>query len=350
MKRFIAEILSQPESLEATLDYYINDEGKKKLGEIRDLIRKEEYSTLVFTGMGSSFFVSYAASCLFNRVGIRAFAIDTNELLYYHFSVLTPKTLVVCLSQSGESAEVVTLLQKLPADVYCIGVSNEESGTLARKSGVSLLSHAGTEKMTSTKTYTAILLVMYILGWFLSDQWNDEKVAMVKGLVARTDKLLGKYKETIGDELAFLGRMDFLQFIGRGPSFASALQSELMFKEAAKLPASGTMGGEFRHGPMEMINRGFKSILFVAEGNTYNQSIRMAADIARFGGKVLIVTNKDPQLTDEHVRLIITDEPDEYLFAIQSIIPVQLMVNELGLANGSNPGDFIHGGKVTKAE
>ncbi len=350
MNRFITEILSQPESLEATLDYYISDEGKKKLAQISELVKKRSYKTLVFTGMGSSYFVSYAASCLLNSLGIQAFAVNTNELLYYHFSALTERTLVVCLSQSGESAEIVKLLQKLPPDSYCVGVSNEEKGTLARKAGASLLSKAGVEKMTSTKTYTAILLVICILGWYLTGEWNDEKVSQVRRLISGTSELLNKHKDTIEEELDFLGNIDFLQFIGRGPSYASALQSELMFKEAAKIPASGTMGGEFRHGPMEMIKPGFKSVLFVANGTTYNQSIRMASDIAKFGGRVLLITNKDPELNEKNIRVVTADEPDEFLFAIQSIVPVQLMVNRLALANGNNPGDFIHGGKVTKAE
>ena len=350
MNKFATEIFSQPESIDKTLDYYLSDEGNKKLKAVRDLIKNGNYKKIVFTGMGSSYFASYAASCLFNGLGIQAYAINTNELLYYHFSVITNDTLVVCLSQSGESAEIVKLLQKLPNSSRFIGISNEEKSTLVTKAGLSLLSKAGVEKMTSTKTYTAIMLVMCILGWYLGGQWNDDKISQIRRLTSGTRDLLDKYQDSIGEDLGFLGEIEFLQFIGRGPSYASALQSELMFKEAAKIPASGTMGGEFRHGPMEMVKPDFKSILFVAEGSTYNQSIRMAADIARFQGKVLIITNKDPKLADSNARVIIADQTDEYLFAIQSIVPVQLMVNELGLANGTTPGDFIHGGKITVDE
>jgi glucosamine--fructose-6-phosphate aminotransferase (isomerizing) len=350
MNKFVTEIFSQPESIDRTLDYYLSDEGNKKLRAVRDVIENGNYRKIVFTGMGSSYFASYAASCFFNGLGIQAYAINTNELLYYHFSVIARDTLVVCLSQSGESAEIVKLIQKLPGGSRFIGVTNEEDGTLAKKAGITLLSKAGVERMTSTKTYTAIILVMCILGWFLIDGWNDEKAAKIRQLVSGTEKLLNRYKDTIGEDLAFLGDIEFLQFIGRGPSYASALQSELMFKEAAKIAASGTMGGEFKHGPMEMVKPGFKSLLFVAEGSTYNQSIRMAADISRFQGKVLIITNKDPKLTDTNIRVIVADQPDEYLFVIQSIIPVQLMVNELGLSNGTTPGDFIHGGKITVDE
>ncbi len=350
MNQFVTEILEQPESLAATLDYYLSDAGRRKLVAIRDLIRSRDLKRIIFTGMGSSYFTSYAASCLFNSFGIDSCAVNTNELLYYHFSLISKETLVVCVSQSGESVEIVKLLEKLPGGISCIGITNEEGSSLAGKATESLLSRAGLEKMTSTKTYTSMLLVKYILGWYLADQWNEEKVSQVKETIKGTREIIGRYMESISSELNFLGAIDFIQFIGRGPSYATALQSELMFKEAAKIPASGTMGGEFRHGPMEMIKPGFKSMLFVAEGGTYSQSVKMASDISRYHGKVLMVTDKDPNLHDANIRVITTRRSDEFQFGIQSIIPAQLMVNELGLANGYTPGNFTHGGKVTKAE
>jgi len=101
---------------------------------------------------------------------------------------------------------------------------------------------------------------------------------------------------------------------------------------------------------MEMVKPGFKSILFAAEGETYNQSVKMASDIAKYGGKVLVITNKDPEIPDSNVKVILINQPNEYLYSIQSIIPVQLMVNHLALTEGYEPGNFVHGGKVTLAE
>jgi glucosamine--fructose-6-phosphate aminotransferase (isomerizing) len=99
-----------------------------------------------------------------------------------------------------------------------------------------------------------------------------------------------------------------------------------------------------------MVKPGFKSVLFAAAGITYNQSIKMAADIAKFNGKVLLITNKDPKISDSNIKVILINQPDEYLYSIQSIIPVQLMVNKLALIEGYEPGNFVHGGKVTLAE
>jgi glucosamine--fructose-6-phosphate aminotransferase (isomerizing) len=350
MNKFLAEILEQPKSLESTLEYYSSSIGDKSLKKIRLLFQKENFQQIIFTGMGSSYFTSYAASCLFNSLGFPSFAVNTSELLYYHFSMITEKTLIVCVSQSGESFEVVKFLEMLPTNFFCVGVSNDEKSFLFQKTRESLLSMAGKEEMTSTKTYISITLVMSILGWYLSGKWGKDKIIKIKKLITDVKELLSSYKTLIDDELNFFGEIEFIQFIGRGPSFSTALQSELMFKEAAKIPAAGTLGGEFRHGPMEMVKPGFNSILFAAEGQTYAQSILMATDIAKYHGKVIIITNKSPHLSDSNIRTITIDQPDEFLFSIQSIVPVQLMVNYLALAKGYEPGNFIHGGKVTLTE
>lgn len=350
MNRFLTEILEQPKSLKDTLDYYSGQVGKMQLEIIGEFFNRGNFQEIIFTGMGSSYFTSYAASCLFSSLGIHSFALNTSELLYNNFSLITDKTLIVCVSQSGDSVEIVKLLEKLPGNISFIGVSNEEKSSLSIKSRMTLFSKAGREEMTSSKTYTSTILVLFILGWFLSKKWNNEKILQIKKLTSQTSELIENYKNLISNEFDFLGDVDFLQFIGRGPLFSSALQSELMFKEASQVPASATLGGEFRHGPMEMVKAGFKSILFAAEGNTYDQSIKMAVDIAKYQGKVIIITNKSPHISDNNIRIILIDQPDEYLFTIQSIIPVQLMVNYLALSKGHEPGNFVHGGKVTLTE
>ncbi len=349
MNKFLTEIMEQPDSLDATLQYYLSEDGKKKLGNLRELFREENFKEIVFTGMGSSYFTSYAASCLFNSLGIHSYVVNASELLYYHFSLITDKTLIVCISQSGESYEVVKLMKQLPPDVCCVGISNEARSSLTAKAKESLLSQAGTEETTSTKTYTSMTLVAFILGWFLAKVWDNDKILLVKKLISEMKELLTNYEGLIASQFDFLGDVEFLQFIGRGPSFSTALQSELMFKEAARLPASATLGGEFRHGPMEMVNHGFKSVIFAA-GKTYSQSIKMAADIAKYKGKVIIITNQDPHISDENISIVTINQPDEYLFTIQSIVPVQLMVNHLALAKGLVPGKFVNGGKVTLSE
>jgi glucosamine--fructose-6-phosphate aminotransferase (isomerizing) len=138
--------------------------------------------------------------------------------------------------------------------------------------------------------------------------------------------------------------------IGRGPAYASVNQGALMFNEAVRNPAGGSFGGEFRHGPMEMVREGFRAFLFAPEGKTFDQSLKMAKDIAGFNGKVVIITNKEMDLSDPNIYVFRLDVKDEYLFAIGSIIPLQFMVNSRAIELGREPGYFTRGAKITKTE
>jgi glucosamine--fructose-6-phosphate aminotransferase (isomerizing) len=101
---------------------------------------------------------------------------------------------------------------------------------------------------------------------------------------------------------------------------------------------------------MEMVSEGFKAILFAADGKTYSQSIKMAEDINEFGGKVLIITNKKLPISNKNIMQIFINEPDEFLFSIQSIIPVQLFIDSYAKSKGAEAGNFYRGAKVTTTE
>jgi glucosamine--fructose-6-phosphate aminotransferase (isomerizing) len=350
MKKFLDEILEQPDALKETLEFYEGEAGRNLIQKVIDLYENKGIVEIILTGMGSSFFSSYLASCLLNEYGIRAYAINASELLHYHFSLLNKSTLLVCVSQSGESYEIVKIVQQLPEDVTCLAITNEQASTLAQKGSEVLLSKAGHEEMTSSKSYVSIALVKLIFSWALAGKWTLKKRDSVRQLINSIDELLNSYNHWMPEIGRFLGDYDHIEIIGRGPSYSSVLQGALMFREAVRNPAGGNLGGEFRHGPMEMVKEGFRAVVFAPEGNTFDQSIKMALDIARFKGKVIIITNGDLKFSEPNVHVFRISVKDEYLFAIASIVPLQIMVNFRAIDLGLKPGFFIRGAKITKVE
>jgi len=175
MNKFLEEILEQTTALNKTLKFYEGATGKDLMQKAINLHKNRAVTDILLTGMGSSFFSSYLASCLFNANGIRASAINASELLHYHFSLVQKNTMLVCVSQSGESYEVVEILNNLPEDIPCLAVTNEPESTLARMGSEILLSKAGREEMTSTKSYISIALVKIMFSWALSGQWTSQK-------------------------------------------------------------------------------------------------------------------------------------------------------------------------------
>jgi glucosamine--fructose-6-phosphate aminotransferase (isomerizing) len=233
--------------------------------------------------------------------------------------------------------------------VHCVGIVNDEMSALAEKAAICLPAKAGPEEKTSTKTYTATSLVSFILGWHLAGTWNKERMNEIKLLGEKFRTGLGNYNSQINKALEFMGDITTLQVIARGPVFSTASQSALMFKEALHIPATGILGGEFRHGPMEMVSGRFKCILFASEGKTISQSIRMAGDISGFGGKVLLITNQGVPET-KNIMQIIIDEHDEYMFSVLGILPVQLLVDSYAKSKGFEAGSFSRGAKITGIE
>ncbi|HNR40832.1 MAG TPA: SIS domain-containing protein [Bacteroidales bacterium] len=350
MNKFLSEILEQPLAIQNLLDYYRSEYGKLSLIEAEKLLKENDIQQVVFTGMGSSFFISHAASGLFNEMNILSFVINTSELLHYNLSILNRKTLLVCISQSGESFEIREILRKLPDTVCSIGIMNEENSTLAKNANVALFTKGGKEEMTSTKTYVLTSLVTYILAHAINNSFNNKILMGIEQLKCSFTESLKEYKNWLNEIVDFLGDLQTIQIIARGPSFSTACQSALMFKEALQIPAAGILGGEFRHGPMEMVNEGFKSILFIPKGRTQEQSVKMAKDIVAFGGKVLVITNEKLYCESKNMAQFYINQPDEYLFSIQSILPVQLFVDEYAKTKGYEAGSFSKGAKVTEIE
>ncbi len=213
-----------------------------------------------------------------------------------------------------------------------------------------LLSKAGHEEMTSTKSYISIALVKIIFSWALAGKWKQTKIGEIRQLIDNFEKLLESHQDWLPEISHFFGPYDHIDLIGRGPAYSSVHQGALMFKEAVRNPAGGSLGGEFRHGPMEMVREGFSAVVFAPEGKTFKQSLKMAKDIAGFKGKVLIITNEDLNISDPNISVFRLDVLDEYLFAIGGIIPLQFMVNSRAIELGLEPGYFTRGAKITKTE
>jgi len=350
MNKFLKEIFEQPAVLENTLKYYLHGEGQFCLEKVSSIWEKGKFSQVLFTGMGSSFFAPHTASCELSNSGIASSNINAGELLHYHLPLVREDVLLTCISQSGESYEVVKIMEKLHENIKFIGISNEENSTLAKYSWITLLSKAGREEMTSTKTYVSTLLVLSIFTRVLAGKWKPGSMPEMNSTIEATGKMINTNKEWLAPAMAVLGNPPFVQVIGRGPSYSSVLQGALMIMEASRKPAAGMSGGEFRHGPMEMSKEGFSAVILAPLGVTYEQGIRLAEDIARFGGRVVFITNSNVVLSNPRIYSIHIPCPDEYLFPIPAIIPLQFIVNQWAIDEGNEPGNFTRGAKVTITE
>lgn len=165
--------------------------------------------------MGSSYFIANATASLLNSYKIPAYALNAGELLHYQISLISPESLIICISQSGESYEVIKLIEKLSSNITVLSICNEKDSSLVKFSRYSLLCKAGKEEKTSTKTFITCYQVAYLLAMKLcnqeidSTQWHKLS-KIIENMVNGNTPWMSKAIELIDGST-------FVQLIGRGP-------------------------------------------------------------------------------------------------------------------------------------
>ena len=346
MDDFLEEILSQPRVLRAILDRYLGDQSL--LGPVGKAMEEGRYQLLLLTGMGSSYFALYPACIYLNEYGLSAIMVEASELLHYYRDLVSDRVLLVLASQSGETAEVRKLANEVRGRTCILSVTNDAENYLARNSDLPVFLYAGQESGPASKTHTATISVLLLLAMYLTSTMSKQ-VKSLYAAVEAMESFLEGWRERIDGLVDFLGKMDYLSLLGRGPSVASAMAGALILKEAAKMRAEGMSAGQFRHGPLEAVSPDFAAIVFAMQGRTRDINLRLAQDIAQFGGKSIII-GSDEELQGERIFNLTLLPLDEFWSPLLEIVPIQLLSWKLAGEKGLQPGTFDKARKVTLYE
>jgi glutamine---fructose-6-phosphate transaminase (isomerizing) len=354
MTPLMEEILQQPGALANVRKYYaspgaISQKALKQLGTFRQ-------PTVIFTGMGSSLHAAYPAQAYLTAMGYRALVWETAELVHHHLKVLTPGTLLVVVSQSGETAEVVLLLENLPARMKIIAVTNVERSRLAKRANLMLPMMAGVQDAVSTKTYTCAVAVLMYLAFAIAGEYHRPLSNALHRAVDAEEKILERHNVLLPPTLQFLNRPPYVALLSRGSDLASAYQGALMLKEVARLAAEPMSAAQFRHGPIEIVNPAHCYIVFVRHGQpaargrkTAELLLNVAEDIRSHHGRVLLLSDRPVEnITD--MRLIQVDPIRLGLGTLVDIVFIQLLAHDYAVEAGYEPGKFWIAEGVTRHE
>jgi glucosamine--fructose-6-phosphate aminotransferase (isomerizing) len=347
MTKLLEEIYQQPAALSGLRKYY-SSPGVIPTRALRKLV-SDWPPTVVFTGMGSSLFAAYPAQAYLSSVGIRSIVWETAELLHHHLRFLGPDTLLVVVSQSGETVEVLRLLEDLPKKIGFVAVANLERSVLADRAGLLLPMMAGHQSTVSTKTYTCAVAVLMYLAFAIARKPAHALTRGLKEAVDEMARLLDREEVVIPPAAEFFNRPPYVALLARGADLASAHQGALMFKEVVRLGAEGMSAGQFRHGPIEIINPIHRYVVFAREGRTAKFLTHLADDIRANGGRVVLIT--DQSFSDApNVRLFRVARLPLFLGTLVDSVYIQLLVHELALRAGLEPGKFWLATDVTREE
>jgi glutamine---fructose-6-phosphate transaminase (isomerizing) len=309
---------------------------------------------LVFTGMGSSYDACYPAVIELAAAGVPAIQLDAAEILHFRRPMLGRGSVLIAVSQSGRSAEVVRLVESLhdaEDRPLIVAVTNGSESPLAAAADVVLDTRAGEEVGPSTMTFVSSLVVLAAVGAVLAGEPLSEVVARIRG---ESDVAARAAERILGDAglphrlVAWLGDRDALVLLARGPARAAAEMGALTLKEAVGIPAESLQTAQFRHGPLELAGPSLAAIIVGTEPETRDIDLGLAAELADAGAAVLAVTMGPAEVPGALVLPI--DAVPRSLAPAVSIIPAQLLAWRLAVLRGRDPGSYVQASKVTTRE
>lgn len=347
---YMKDILSQDTELSKALAYYNSSEVMESL----KLLSEMDVMKVIFSGMGSSHYCSYGASILLKQHGINSQIISTGELIYYETECIDKNTILVLISQSGESAETRHLIEMLPENIFVIAVTNQAESTLAKRGNLSYILNVSDEISVTTRTYVSSLILVQLIAAAICKEDLTEISKVYEKTILSISTYLKNYEAESKRLLDFCENIHEISLVGRGNALSTVCAGALFFREVSKFPALDFDSAEFRHGPMEMVQDGFYAMVFAQSGRTRDLEIKMAEDISVKGGKVILVTDTaglDAKV-EENKNILVVElaEVEEYASQILQILPVQLLANAIAEVKGIEPGVFRWGSKIMNIE
>ena len=334
---YVHDILEQPAALARTVAGLQDDPALRQLA-------CRPWKRIILTGMGGSLHALYLLHLRLTNHGLPSLILETAELLHYFDAVLDQQTLLVVVSQSGRSAEIVHLLDAAAGRAPVIAITNTPEAPLATRAQAVLFTHAGPEATVSCKTWVSTLPALEWLGAIFAGADLDQ----TRAILHQASPAVASYLENWRSHTAEFGTVleGIRQFFvtGRGPSLAPALTGGLILKESTRSAAEGMSSAAFRHGPWETL--GAHVFVIILEGDHKARMLNraMGADIREAGGFSALVS------PDADIAALRIPAVDDAIRPILEMLPIQMLTLAIAARLGREAGRFELATKVTDVE
>jgi len=324
----IKEMLEQPNVIEKTIGM-----EKTELEKAAKMIEKAKrvYVVACGTALHAGMYGSYLLAKV-NKIMVQP--ISAGEL--HHFAPLFKKgDLVICVSQSGETADVLEAVKSAhSAGAKVLALVNVMGSSLMRAADFSLLTKAGPEIcVLSTKAYVSQMAMFVMISGALSGKISNAKKALE---IAKEDikKILSKKSlENIKKMSKALAKAQNIYALGRGTNYPNALEACLKIKEVSYIHAEGFAGGDLKHGPIALIEKGVPVIVFAANDESEAEIISNAMEVKARGAEVIGISYRNNEVFEQYLPV----EKNGFYTPIASIVYPQLMAYYIALEKKFDP-------------
>lgn len=243
---------------------------------------------LVFCGMGSSYYAALSVIALLNKAGIRAEAYNCYELLHYNLNAIDDRDIVILISQSGNTPEVVSLMEYAVNNAYdTVAMFNNPDCRLRGMSKNEVLLQIGPETPISNKTYYAQVAQLNILSALLVGENVDEVVAEIHKAIVWHGEYITKQKQLTQQLIEELKGVALCDVLGDDAQLGAALQSGLVMREMGKIPACAHSLSDYNHGWFEIASEGYAMIIMADRLSENDQ--KMIDHCKKNGGRVVLL-------------------------------------------------------------
>ena len=321
----LKEISEQPNT--------ILEAGKKSeeiIEQVTDFIRHAK--SLYITGSGTSYNAALVAKYLMSKyANIKSETILSSELPTLPNSI-DPNSILIAISQSGESADVleaVNISKKSNAKI--LSLVNIMTSALVRESSLAIGMNCGPEKgVAATKSFTSQLAIIYQITEKLCDGCIGVDFKKISESIS---KILSDHSE-IQSIAKKLKDVSDIYVLGRGIHYPIAFEAALKLKELTYIHAEGIPGGELKHGPLALMDSNVYVLIINPNDSTYKDTITSASEIKARGAKIIGISDKNSDVYDHWIKIPTINEA---LFPIIEIIPVQLLAYYSAIEKDTDP-------------
>jgi glucosamine--fructose-6-phosphate aminotransferase (isomerizing) len=324
----LKEIMEEPQAVRAAVMQ--DEQSFTQLA--MDILRARQ---VVITACGTSRYAALVGRYLFSEVAKKFCDVVMASEFQYFSDSIDKNTLVIAVSQSGETADVTEGVKRARAnEAQVISIINKPGSILSRMSDGVIYLNCGPEiAVAATKSLISQLAVFYLLSFTMVNQF-DQVVARLKDVSKQLTKALSWNREQLeGLAHKLRDKRDFY-YIARGINFPIASEAALKLKEISYAHAEGLPAGELKHGTLALVEEGTPVITICPNDYTFNETLSNAMEAKSRGAFIIGVSDKKDELYDAWIKIPRVDDP---FYPMVSIAPLHLFAYYLALELGKDP-------------
>ena len=343
----LKEIFEQPEAVRATIqDRIINNAVPKEILGPNAKEYLSKFKVVQIIACGTSYHAALVAKHWLERLaGIPCHAEIASEFRYRRHAV-QKDTLLICISQSGETADTLSALREIKEEDFYVGtiaVCNVPESSLARECDSTLITHAGPEiGVASTKAFTtqlaALMLLVIVLGkrFEITDELENSLCMQLKSLPEKIKSTLD-LDNKVAELAKIFSDKEHALFLGRGSHFPIAREGALKLKEISYIHAESYAAGELKHGPLAIVDENMP-VIAVAPNNVVLEKLKSnLEEVKARGGKLYIFADKKAGFKNDDISQVFEiDAPMNPVSPILFTIPLQLLAYHCAIIKGTN--------------